>query len=252
MSKALLAICVFAAIASAEPCLAQSDLVERLSIERLGSIQPGAYVAGDRIHFTIGAFGGNYLLRFDGDPEVFALYADRTSLGGRILKYDSGETAIRTASWGGITLYTDGSPNGLPAVRSGDAAVPQLPVVSVSQMQAVAGDESEHLAYARRLRVIFTADWSVLETSSALRSTALDALENAARGIERFTHASAGRETISDHVTTVTLATAMRPTLRLYDKTLIVTFNPDRGYFGRASSRAIARALMLVLPASKR
>ena len=75
---------------------------------------------------------------------------------------------------------------------------------------------------------------------------------HSARGIERFTHASAGRETISDHVTTVTLATAMRPTLRLYDKTLIVTFNPDRGYFGRASSRAIARALMLVLPASKR
>jgi hypothetical protein len=118
-------------------------------------------------------------------------------------------------------------------------------------MQAVAGDESEHLAYARRIRVAFTADWSVLETNGVLRSTALDAMENAARGIERFTHASSGRDTISDRVSAVTLATAMRPTLRLHDKTLIVTFNPDRGYFGRASSRAIARALALVLPAGK-
>jgi hypothetical protein len=40
-----------------------------------------------------------------------------------------------------------------------------------------------------------------------------------------------------------------RPSVRLNGKTLIVSFDPGRGYIGRASSRAIARGLAKVLSA---
>lgn len=222
---------------------AQSGLMERLTLDRLAAVQPGLYVAGDRVRFQLGGAGNNYLLRFQGNPEIFVLYSDRTSLGSRELKYDSGETAIRVAGWGGLTLYTDSDPNGLPAVRTGDAAIPPLGPVTLDDIQSAAGDEGQHLGYTRRLKITFTADWNVLEANPGLRGPAFDAMENAARGIDRFARSGANRDQLSNRIDTVTLATATRPTIYLHSRTLVVTFNPDRGYVGRASSRAIARAL---------
>ena len=231
------------ALLCAAPALAQSDIIERLTLDRLAAIQPGLYVAGDRVKFQLGGAGHNFLLRFEGNPEIFVLYSDRTSLGSRELKYDSGETAIRVAGWGGVTLYTDSAPNGLPAVRLGDSAIAPLPPVALDDIQSAAADEGQHLGYTRRLRISFTADWSVLEANPELRSPAFDAMENAARGIDRFTRSGANRDVMASRIETVALASGMRPTIKLQGKTLIVTFNPDRGYVGRASSRAIARAL---------
>src|SRR6202000_1193717 len=100
--------------------------------------------------------GDNFLLRFDGNPEVFVLYTAHVSMGGRELKYDSGETAMQVAGWGGMTLYTDSAPNGFPAVRTGDAGASSTPNVSLPAMQNAAADEAEHLAYMRGLRLIVT------------------------------------------------------------------------------------------------
>ncbi|HTK79400.1 MAG TPA: DUF4908 domain-containing protein [Rhizomicrobium sp.] len=236
---------------NAPPALAQTGLLERLTIERLAAVQPGTYLAGDRLKFDIQPTGGSFLLRFESNPEIFVLYSDRASLGSRILKYDSGEMAARVAGWGGLTLYTDSQPNGLPAVRIGDATLPSPSPLTVGEMENVATIESRHLASSRKLRVAFTADWSVLETSADLRAKALDAMENAARGLDRFARSASARGAISGHINTVTLATGVRPTISLRGKTLIVTFNPEHGYFGRASSRAIARALAVVLPVRK-
>ena len=70
------------------------------------------------------------------------LYADHASLGGRVLKYDSGETAILVTVWGGLTLYTDAQPSGLPAVRTADAAAPTPPSIGLSDMQNEAIDQA--------------------------------------------------------------------------------------------------------------
>ena len=66
---------------------------QKLSAARVGDVEPGTYVAGDQVRFSLDPYGDKYLLRFDGDPEVFVLYTDHVSLGGRMLKYDSGATA---------------------------------------------------------------------------------------------------------------------------------------------------------------
>jgi len=224
-----------------------SEPGNRLSIDRLAFVQPGTYLAGDSVAFELVDAGGNYLLRFRGAPEVFVLYADHGSLGGRILKFDSGETALNIAGWGGMTLYTDQAPQGLPAVRTGDALVPQPPNVSTQDIQTAAGDEAERLAYVRRINVQFAADWNALADNPLARAFAFDTLENTARGIERFSGGGAQREAFAKRISGVMIVQGSRPTLGLSGRTLMVSFNPGLGFAGRASSHAIARALGNVL-----
>lgn len=220
----------------------------RLSLERIGEVKPGAYLAGDSVHFALVSDGDNFLLRFDNNPEVFVLYTGHASLGGRILKYDSGETVLQVASWGGMTLYTDAAPTGLPAVRTGDAAIQAPPNVSLPDMQNAAEDESQHLAYMRGLRLSVSADWQALAGNSGMRALAFDTMENAVRGLDRFSYGAGGREALAHRVDALMVEPSSKPTLALKTKTLIVTFNPARGYEGRASSRAIARALGSIFP----
>ncbi len=223
------------------------DSGPQLAIDRLAYIESGVYLAGDSVTFNLDSAGNNYLLRFAGSPEIFVLYVDHGSLGGRILKYDSGETALKVTGWGGMTLYTDAAPQGLPAVRTGDSTAPAPTSVSLQAMQSVASDESERLAYVRRLNIPFTADWNALSDNAGLRALACDAMENAARGIERFTGSNGAHDAFARRVGSVAIEPAPRTTIALNGRTLVVTFNPDRGFVGRASSRAIARALGTLL-----
>lgn len=239
---------IAAAFALAFPLAAPAqDVGGSLSLDRLAYIEPGAYAAGDTVKFSLAGYGNNYLFRLEGSPEIFVLYVDHGSLGGRVLKYDSGETALTVAGWGGITLYTDAQPGGLPAVRMSDDAVPVLPTLSVQDIQNAASDDAEKLAYVRRLNIQFVADWSALNDNIAMRTYAYDTMENAARGIERFTASAAARDAFVKRIGAVALQTAAHPTLALKGRTLVVTFNPGESFAGRASSRAIARALGILL-----
>lgn len=247
-----IAILFCAALVCAGAARAQDELSTRLSNDRVGAFEPGTYLAGN-MKFTLVPYGGKFLLRFADAPEVYVLYADHASLGGRVLKYDSGETAILVSGWGGMTLYTDAQPAGAPAERVGDTLAPVLNAVTLGEMQNAAEDEAEHLAYARRLKLSFSADWVWLAGDSAIRALAFDTMENAARGLERFAGAPAARATLTQKLDNVRIEPGAKPTIALSGRTLVVTFNTQRGYVGRASSRAIARALgtLLSTPAAK-
>ena len=248
MARLCIAILTLILSSALLPARAQDVFGGRLSLERLGEVKPGVYLAGDTMHFTLVSDGDNFLLRFDNNPEVFVLYTGHASLGGRILKYDSGETVLQVAGWGGMTLYTDTAPTGLPAVRMGDATAPSPPNISLSDMQNAAEDETQHLAYTRGLRLSVSADWQALSGNGVLRAFAFDTMENAVRGLDRFSYSAGGREALAHRVDSVMVEPAAKPTLTLKTKTLIVTFNPGHGYEGRASSRAIARALGSLFP----
>lgn len=248
MARLCIAILTLILAGALTPARAQDTFGGRLSLERLGEVKPGIYLAGDNVRFTLVNEGDNFLLRFDNNPEVFVLYTGHASLGGRILKYDSGETVLQVAGWGGMTLYTDASPTGLPTVRTGDATAPAPPNISLSDMQNAAEDETQHLAYTRGLRLGVSADWQALAGNGAMRALAFDTMENTVRGLDRFSYSAGGREALAHRIDSVMIEAAAKPTLMLKAKTLIVTFNPARGYEGRASSRAIARALGSVFP----
>ncbi|HWA88486.1 MAG TPA: DUF4908 domain-containing protein [Rhizomicrobium sp.] len=214
----------------------------RLSREQVGDVQTGTYTAG-RITFTLDSYGDKYLIRFAGDPEIYVLYADRVPLGGRALKYDSGAVVIRVAGWGGMTLYTDTAAGGVPAERTGDTLPPSLGLISLTDMQNAAEDEAEHLAYSRRVHLNFTADWNALAGDAKLRAICFDAMENAARGIDRFLNFPKAHDAFVKRIDQVRMALGTKPLMFVTGKTLNITFNAQGGYAGRASSRGIARAL---------
>ena len=250
MRKPVLAFA--AGLAFASVCACPSRAQESITLDKLADLQSGSYTAGDNLRFTLVAHSGNFFLRFENDPEVYVLYSGRASMGGRVLKYDCGDTAIQVSGWGGITLYTDTRPGGLPAVRNGDAPPFSLQPVSTSQMQSAAADEADSLAYTRRVNVSFSADWNALVGDANARALAFDTLENAAHALGRLAMSGAGRQALNQHITVVAIASASRPTIALNGKTLTVTYNPARGYEGRASSRAIARALSGLLKISSK
>jgi hypothetical protein len=222
---------------------AQDDLGARMSMDQIASIRTGSYSAGDQFNFSLDHYASHYLLRFVGDSEIYVLYVDHGSLGSQVLKYDSGATALQVAGWGALTLYTDAQPSGLPAERTGDSIMPMFAPVSLADMQSAAEDEAEHLFYVRRVRLSFGADWPSLAADPQMRAIAFDTMQNAARGIDRFTANGAARAALAARIDTVHIVTGGRPTIELRAKILNVTFNPAQGFAGRASSRGIARAL---------
>jgi hypothetical protein len=222
----------------------QSDpMAARLSAERVSDVAVGAYSAADNVNFILLPYGDKYLLHFDGNPESFVLYGDRVALGARELKYDSGALAMKISVWGGITLYTQGNPGGLPATRTGDAmALPRLTVPPQSLATAIA-DEEHHLSYAQQLKISFSADPAVLAGNDDVRAFGFDTLINSAMGIERFIANPQGRAAFTKKFDAVKIITGEKPLIAISGRTLLVSFVPNAGAAGRASSRAIAFAL---------
>ncbi|MGZ5932462.1 MAG: hypothetical protein ACXWLW_09905, partial [Rhizomicrobium sp.] len=64
---------------------AQDDIGARMSQESIGDIHTGTYSVGEQVKFSLNRYLDRYLLRFAGDPEIYVLYADHGSLGGRVL-----------------------------------------------------------------------------------------------------------------------------------------------------------------------
>jgi len=211
------------------------------SAPRFSDIEPGTYQAGDT-RFTLNRYQSAFLMRFVGQPEIFTLYPNYGSMGARVLLFDSKATAIQVTGWGGMTIYTDDHPEGLPTARVGDAANPILAPITPQQIQSAADDETSHLSYVRGLKIAIQVDQNAVGDVN-VRALAFDTMENAARGIDRFTANPAARNAFGQRFNTVRISLADRPYIKIEEHTLIVTFNPRTGYFGRASSRAISAAL---------
>lgn len=225
-------------------------MASRLAAERLSAVDPGLYGAGDR-SFVLEPYGaGKYLLRFVGSSENFVLTAERGSLGARILKYDTGTTALRVSVWGGLTLYTQDNPGGLPATRQGDTA-PTMPMTVTSDELATAfTDESGHMTYVQKVALKFSADPAVMQADPETRGRAFDALINAAAGIERFLASlPVARQVFAKRINAVKVAEGGKPTITIAGSTLLVSFVPSEGHEGHASSLAIEQELTRLFPA---
>jgi len=226
----------------------------RLQSERMGPVKPGLYNSGDSGSFTLEPYGaGKYLLRFAGHSENFVLSMDRASLGAKLLKYDTGTTAIRVSVWGGVTLYTQDAPQGVPATYQ-NPTPPSSPLeISAAELQTAINDEGSHLTYVQNIALKFSADPAVLASDPETRGRAFDALTNAAVGIERFLAANpSARQVLTKRVNSVKVAEGGKPTVAIAGQTLLVSFVPGEGHEGHASSLAIQQELGKLLAGSTR
>ena len=216
----------------------------RLRAERPSAVEPGLYSAGENLTFTLAPYGSRYLLRFSGSSETFVLSVERGSLGAKVMKYDTGTTALRVSVWGGLTIYTRNAPQGVPATHQGVA--PPLPALAISagELTTAFNDEASHLSYVLNIALKFSADPAVLAADAETRGRAFDALTNAATGIERFLADNPSvRPILAKRVNSVKVAEGGKPTIALSGQQLLVSFVPGEGHEGHASSLAIQQEL---------
>jgi len=222
---------------------ANNPMNARLSAEKVGDVEAGIYSAGDKQNFTLAPYGERYLLRFADSPESYVLTVERVILGGRILRYDTGVIAIRVSVWGGMTLYTNDTPGGLPATKIGEETAPPQAAVSHEDLVAAMADEESHLVYTQQLHLRFAADPAVLNGGGDDRRLAFDALVSAEAGVERLIATPGGRQALTRRFDTIRLVQSDKPGINMSGKTLLVSFAPGGGVAGHASSRQVALQL---------
>ena len=79
------------------------------------------FVSEDGESFILDESGGNPLIRFDGDDEVFALTATPGPKGDVVFKNDIGQPVLKSTRWGGMILFSDNRPMGDPVAATGKA-----------------------------------------------------------------------------------------------------------------------------------
>jgi len=253
-SAFLLALPLCAAAQAQFPARAQlpgvtDAMAARLSSERAGTLEAGLYSAGEGREFTVIPYRGKFLLRFAGAAESFVLSVDPGSLGGKLLKYDTGAAALSVSVWGGVTLYVAEAPNGLPATRQGAAPALSPAPVSTTELRSALSDEAAHFSYSGNLVLHFVIDPAILSNPET-RALAFDALANTQLGIERLIASTEGKRALGRRISTVKLERGVKPGLALSGRNLVVRIAPPDGYLGRVSSHAVAAQLAKLLAVS--
>lgn len=221
-----------------------ADPLEALQFQQ-ASAQPrnGIYLAGDDVRFIIDRRGGYVRLRFENGDEEFYLTNGPASLGSHVLRYDTGEVALKVAGWGEMTLYTRDEPRGLPAARVSDAPQPRISPPGAQALQSLAASLSRHLQEARGLSLRIEGDWQNFAANDLVAGLVQDAMRNTERALEWVAAKPEMRDTLTRKLATVHFAEDTRMVARLQDHTLVITYTTTDGPAGRPSSLALERAL---------
>jgi hypothetical protein len=203
----------------------------------------GRYVTNDMPSFMLDRLEGQVRLRFLDRDEVFYLSSEPGSLGGRVLKYDTGAVALTVAGWGGVTLYTDAIKSGIPAERQAVVTDFEPKPVAAKDIKALADRLTRELLMHGAFSIGFDVDWEELARQpETTRGLAVDSLRNATYALEQLA-AESERAVIASDLHTVRLLEAAQPGVALQKGTLVVSYAPKNGPSARPSSLAIQRAL---------
>jgi hypothetical protein len=175
-------------------------------------------------------------LRFDGDPEVWALTSQWGPRGDEFLRNDIGEVIVRITTLGGVTVYGPLGTNGGLAASEGRAKTLSAPARSEANLQAT-------LEKALRWFDKFSNRSIRVEASGNLPPALVyEALERAAQGMSRAPRGFFGRP--ERRVKLIRVQRSFdRPNVRWQSGVLTIGVVPGTGYAGRPSSAAVLLAL---------
>lgn len=203
----------------------------------------GRYMADDQLRFMIDVEDDQIRLRFIDSDEVFYLTSEPAPLGGRVLKYDTGEVALQVAGWGGLTLYTENDRGGVPAERADDESDRFEPaLVAAKDVKGFALKLAQDLAVAHDFGIGFAADWDEIAQGDGVRRLAVDAMRNAAYALRRLA-GSPERDAIANRFHVVRVTAGSEAGAKIADGVLVISYAPEAGPSARPSSRAISRVL---------
>lgn len=202
----------------------------------------GTYTAADDAEFVLDHRGNNVRVRFSGSDEVFYLTSEAAPLGARVLKYDTGDPALRVTGWGGVTLYTPQAKTGVPAEYSDVIHGVDPPPIASQDVKRFAAGLAHQLNSGGDLIIGFAADWGVLADSPELRGLACDAMRNTAYALQDAA-TGANRNMLAGHVHVIRIIEGDHVFALLRGGVLTIMVAPKLGPAGRPSSLKISRAL---------
>jgi len=172
-------------------------------------------------------FTNEYLVRFEGDPEVHVLRPVMAAGGGEIYRTEDGDVILRVTPHGGIIVYTRLHRTGAPASEEADVAPLAPEAVAQAAMRERLRELQAQAARSVGQQVTFDAPPQINGQASGV---VLDAAERAAQGLK-----DAPLTTVRHVVITI----GPQPGVITREETLTIQVAPQMGFAGRPSSATI-------------
>lgn len=192
--------------------------------------------------FVFDRSGHAPLLQFDRGLEIWVLHPTPGPRGDVIYKNDLEQPVLRTTRLGGLTLFTQENPEGMPAALVAAARPFRPPVLSPQQVLQFLAHSSERASRAARRVISFEAGVRGQEVTPGSAYLVADAAGIAAEAIARLSLTPRGRVALT-RVTSVKILYGPRPTARMHDGVLEVIITQRYGMAGRPSSGVIMRTI---------
>ena len=231
-----------ALLGAAAPCFAAPMLPNIAPFgDRAAADPPVArYVTVQGQSFVLDrASGPQVLLKFDGSPEVWVLEASPAPGGAVLFRNDAGDTVLRQTRLGGLTLFTNQEPGGMPVASIGEAeelAPPPLPQGIAAQRILQAG-----LRAARVVQHSIAFDAPSYPTPAG--PLVVDTAGVAAEAMVRMSH-RADCHAFLMRLDRVVIVMGPRADVAVNGTTMTIYVAPGRGFAGRPSSDRLIKAAL--------
>ena len=238
-----LALCCLASVASAEPASLRDFLFgsRRSADDALPMV--AKYQSGRGEDFVLDRSGGRRaVLKFDDNPEIWALIASPGPRGDVIYRNDMGRAVLRATRLGGLTLFTPDVPEGAAAASLGAASAPKpLQVFGPDPLFNILLQAGARASRAAQHLIIFDAgDADVKPGAEPVFADAF--LVTADAIVQVSTHGSAGHAACA-RVAKVYFVQGSDAAAQMVGRIVRITIAPDLGVAGRPSSQRIAAAI---------
>ena len=190
--------------------------------------------------FIFDRVGGGALLKYEDDPEVWALTPTPGPRGDVIYKNDVGQPMLRATRLGGVTLFTPDRPDGTAAAFLGQALAPRPPAVfGPEALVQLMFQASTRASRAAQHLVAFDAP----EVTPASEAVFAQAFVITAEAFVRVSQRGKPGQKVLARVTDVRFLSGSGPSAMMHGPLMQITVAPQLGIAGRPSSQRIVEVI---------
>jgi hypothetical protein len=198
----------------------------------------GRYQMDDGGAFVLDRSTARPLLKFDDDPEIWALQPAPGPRGDTIYRNDLGEPMLRATRLGGMTVFTQRRPDGSAAALNGASAPLRIVQMSPQALFRTFYQASLRASRAAGRQIAFETREDADASTAAYFA---DAATVASEALVEVAGLHGGRAALS-HITDVVVGEGAKAGAAVQKGVLTVTIVTGQGVFGRPSSRRIEKA----------
>jgi hypothetical protein len=234
----LFAAAFSSSVAAAPVSLLREAYTARVGSEKAGQPLTARYQMDEGGAFVFDRSTVKPLLKFDDDPEIWALEPAPGPRGDVIYRNDVGEPMVRATRLGGMTVFTPKRPDGSAAAFDGASPPLHVPSLTPQSLFRTFYQASLRTSRAAGHQIGFETKQDADPATSAYLADAAIVASEALVDIAARPGGKAGL----GHVNDVVVAQGPKPGAALLKGVLTVTIVSTQGVFGRPSSRRIEKA----------